>query len=241
MPGSEGIVHITAGPLEGVDYVAICVPAAASSEAAAFVRGAIQGRVPVFDWTSALPLVKREAALIAGLPWLDVALLDSLDKVNDNPLVVLSGPEATSHSEVLRELSFDVVVAGPEVGGAAQVKLVRSLFMKGLEALVIEARSIGRRLDTAGTAWRSIERNLGTVFADFADLLVVSDAAHATRRSMEIGEAVEFAAATASSRSWPRRPRTCSPASGCCGTERGAGRRRRQPGDRSGARPLGFH
>jgi hypothetical protein len=59
--------------------------------------------------------------------------------------------------------------------------------------LVIEARSIGRRLDTAGTAWRSIERNLGTVFADFADLLVVSDAAHATRRSMEIGEAVEFA------------------------------------------------
>lgn len=193
LPGSGQVVPVTEGPIEGLDYVAICVPAAASTEAATFVRDTVEGSIPVFDWTSALPATKKDAALIAGRPWLDVALLDSVDRVNHNPLVALSGHDAATHSRALRELSFDVVVVGQEVGGAARVKLVRSLFMKGLEALVMEARAIARRLEPTGTAWQSIERNLGPTFAKFADLLVVSDATHATRRSMEIGEAVEFA------------------------------------------------
>ena len=83
-------------------------------------------------------------------------------------------------------------MVGPEVGQAAQTKLVRSLFMKGLEALVMEARSIATQLDTSGTTWQSIERNLGATFGSFADLLVVTDATHAARRSAEVKEAVKF-------------------------------------------------
>ena len=147
----------------------------------------------MFDWTSALPATNREAASIVEGPWVDVALLDSLDKQDDSALLAVSGQDAATHGRALRDLSFDLVVVGPDVGQAAQTKLVRSLFMKGLEALVIEARSIAARLDPTGTAWQSIERNLGSAFAGFADLLVVTDATHAARRSTEIGEAVEFA------------------------------------------------
>ena len=84
-------------------------------------------------------------------------------------------------------------MVGAQVGQAAQTKLVRSLFMKGLEALVVEARSIATQLDTSGMTWQSIERNLGPTFADFANLLVMTDATHAARRSSEINDAVGFA------------------------------------------------
>lgn len=171
----------------------MCVPPQASLVAARFVSDAVPGAVPVFDWTSALPSTKQEAAAIVAGPWVDVVLLDSLDKVDELALLAVSGPGAAEHGRALERLSFEVVVVGDEVGQAAQTKLVRSLFMKALEALVVEARSIATKLDTTGTTWQSVERNLGKAFADFADLLVVTDTAHAARRGLEVDEAVDFA------------------------------------------------
>lgn len=195
VPGSDRVVPIAGGPLAGLDYVAVCVPPSASMAAAQFIRDAVRGAPTVFDWTSALPATKKQAASLVEGAWVDVALLDSLDKEDESALVAISGQDASAHAGALEDLTFDVVVVGPEVGQAAQTKLVRSLFMKGLEALVIEARSIAARLDSTGTAWESVERNLGPAFAEFADLLVLTDANHALRRSAEIGEAVEFARA----------------------------------------------
>jgi 3-hydroxyisobutyrate dehydrogenase-like beta-hydroxyacid dehydrogenase len=192
VPEADGAVRVTRGPVEGVDYVATCVPPAASAAAAQFVRDNVPGKPPVFDWTSALPATKREAASTVLGSWVDIALLDSLDKDDELALLAISGPEAAELKNTLERLAFEVVVVGPEVGQAAQTKLVRSLFMKGLEALLMEARSIATQLDASGTTWKSIERNLGRTFASFADLLVVTDATHAARRGAEIKEAVEF-------------------------------------------------
>jgi 3-hydroxyisobutyrate dehydrogenase-like beta-hydroxyacid dehydrogenase len=193
VPEGTGVVRVTRGPIEDVDYVAACVPPAASATAARFVRDNVAGKPPVFDWTSALPATKREAASTVLGSWVDIALLDSLDKDDELALVAISGPSAADLRSALERLAFEVVVVGPEVGQAAQTKLVRSLFMKGLEALVMEARAIASQLDASGTSWQSIERNLGRTFGSFADLLVVTDATHAARRSAEIKEAVEFA------------------------------------------------
>ena len=193
VPQVPGLQQVGRGPVPEVDFVAVCVPPAASGVAAAFVRESVPGAPTVFDWTSALPGTKKRAAEVVAGAWVDIALLDSLDKQDESALLAVSGPRAAEESGVLRRLGFEVVVVGREVGDAAQTKLVRSLFMKSLEALVVEARAIGSELDPSGTAWESVERNLGPIFSGFADLLVVTDATHASRRSVEIAEAVEFA------------------------------------------------
>ncbi len=192
VPETDGVVRVTGGPIEEVDYVAACVPPAASAAAACFVRDNVPGKPPVFDWTSALPTTKKEAASTVFGSWVDIALLDSLDKDQELALLAISGPDAAGLKNVLERLAFEVVVVGPEVGQAAQTKLVRSLFMKGLEALTMEARSIATQLDVSGTSWQSVERNLGPAFSSFADLLVMTDATHAARRSAEVKQAVEF-------------------------------------------------
>ena len=89
---TDTVVRVTEGPLESVDYIALCVPAAAAAAAARLIRDAVLGEPPVFDWTSALPEAKKEAAAMVSGSWVDIALLDSLDKEDEFALLAVSGP-----------------------------------------------------------------------------------------------------------------------------------------------------
>jgi 3-hydroxyisobutyrate dehydrogenase-like beta-hydroxyacid dehydrogenase len=174
-------------------YVALCVPSSVAAEAATYIRRQVDGRPIVFDWASAPPASKVSTAGHDADDWIDVALLDSLDRVVDRPLLAISGSRATQAGTSLRALGFAVDIAGDAVGQAAAVKLSRSLFMKPLEALVVEFRANAKVLDPSGVAWRSIQQNLGGAFADFADVLVTSDVTHAGRRTPELRHAISYA------------------------------------------------
>jgi 3-hydroxyisobutyrate dehydrogenase-like beta-hydroxyacid dehydrogenase len=177
-----------------VDHVAVCVPASAGATVAGYLRDQVDGGPLVFDWASTSPAVKLANADPNGGTWIDVALLDSLDRAVDRPLLAISGSRSELAAAVLGSLGFEVAVAGAEVGQAAAVKLTRSLFMKALEALVVEFRSIASGLDRADAAWLSVRRSLGDTFADFADVLVTSDAVHAGRRAVELRQALAYGA-----------------------------------------------
>ena len=194
IPTAEGAIAV--GPSDRVapDAVALCVPATAGAAASAYLREHVDGHPVVYDWASDTPATKIANANGANGAWIDVALLDSLDRGVGRALLAISGPEAATAGDPLHALGFDVLVAGESVGDAAAVKLTRSLFMKSLEALVVEFRAMATRLDPSDAAWNSIERSLGRTFADFADVLVSSNAVHAGRRSVELRHALTFAA-----------------------------------------------
>ena len=172
------------------DCTVSCVPPDAAPEVAETSAAALVPGGLFFDWNTVAPEVKRRIAAAAGAGTVDVALLDSVDGASRRPRLAVSGPAAGCGAELLTGVGFDVVVAGPEVGQAAALKYLRSVFMKTLEALVLEFSALASGLDPDGIVRSSLTNNLGVEFAAFMDLLVSTNRVHAARRASELADAV---------------------------------------------------
>jgi 3-hydroxyisobutyrate dehydrogenase-like beta-hydroxyacid dehydrogenase len=102
------------------------------------------------DMNSVAPDTKREAASAiesAGGRYVDVAVMAPVDKGVAVPLLV-SGPHAIAAQPLLEALGFsNVRVVGDEVGRASAIKMIRSVMVKGLEALSSECAAAA---DAAG-------------------------------------------------------------------------------------------
>jgi 3-hydroxyisobutyrate dehydrogenase-like beta-hydroxyacid dehydrogenase len=90
------------------------------------------------DMNSVAPGTKREAAAAieaAGGRYVDVAVMAPVDKGLAVPLLI-SGPHALAAQPLLEALGFsNTRVVGDEVGRASAIKMIRSVMVKGLEAL----------------------------------------------------------------------------------------------------------
>jgi 3-hydroxyisobutyrate dehydrogenase-like beta-hydroxyacid dehydrogenase len=99
------------------------------------------------DMNSVAPDTKRAAAAaieLAGGRYVDVAVMAPVDKGLAVPLLV-SGPHALAAQPLLEALGFrNVRVVGDEVGRASAIKMIRSVMVKGLEALSWECAEAAR-------------------------------------------------------------------------------------------------
>ena len=90
------------------------------------------------DMNSVAPETKRAAAAAieaAGGRYVDVAVMAPVDKGLAVPLL-LAGPHALAAQPLLEALGFtNLRVVGDEVGRASAIKMIRSVMVKGLEAL----------------------------------------------------------------------------------------------------------
>jgi len=90
------------------------------------------------DMNSVAPETKREAAAAieaAGGRYVDVAVMAPVDKGLAVPLL-LSGPHALAAQPLLEALGFtNLRVVGEDVGRASAIKMIRSVMVKGIEAL----------------------------------------------------------------------------------------------------------
>jgi 3-hydroxyisobutyrate dehydrogenase-like beta-hydroxyacid dehydrogenase len=177
---------------EPAAVVVSCVSPAAAASIPELVRPVIGQDTVIFDWNTVGPEVKQRIERLASCPVVDVALLDSLDGDVVTPCVAVSGPGVERHVGLLEALGFRVAVAGEVCGDAAVLKLLRSAFMKSLEALVIEFALLADRRDTQGIAKDSISNSLGDQFGRFMDLLIDTNRIHARRRAAELAEVVAY-------------------------------------------------
>lgn len=93
------------------------------------------------DLNSCAPSSKREAAEVieaAGARYVDVAVMAPVyPKRNLVPLLI-SGPHAADVAPVLERLPLALRVIDGEVGRASSIKMIRSVMIKGIEALSAE-------------------------------------------------------------------------------------------------------
>lgn len=94
------------------------------------------------DMNSVAPDTKRAAALAieaAGGRYVDVAVLAPVNPARLKVPLLVSGPAAQDAAEALREAGFtNVRVVGDDVGRASAIKMIRSVMVKGVEALTAE-------------------------------------------------------------------------------------------------------
>jgi 3-hydroxyisobutyrate dehydrogenase-like beta-hydroxyacid dehydrogenase len=94
------------------------------------------------DGNSVAPQTKREAAHVieaAGGRYVDLAILAPVKPKRLAVPLLLAGPASGETEERLRALGFtDVRVVGDDVGRASAIKMIRSVMVKGIEALTAE-------------------------------------------------------------------------------------------------------
>lgn len=127
--------------IKDADWIVSAVTADQSLAAArSAVPHLVRGQV-LIDINSVSPGRKRETAALvedAGGEYLDMAVMAPVHPKGHATPVLVAGRPANQLAPALSGLGFDLDVVGPEPGAATAIKMVRSFFVKGLEAITVE-------------------------------------------------------------------------------------------------------
>jgi 3-hydroxyisobutyrate dehydrogenase-like beta-hydroxyacid dehydrogenase len=141
-----------------------------------------------FDMNSVAPDTKRDAAKrieAAGGRFVDVAVMAPVNPARLAVPLIMSGPYAEEGAAALNALGFTSarVVAG-DVGRASSVKMIRSIMVKGQEALTAEMMMAARHADVVDEVLNS----LGDGWGAKAEYNLERMRTHGLRRAAEMEE-----------------------------------------------------
>lgn len=160
--------------------------AAARTSAQAIARDAFY-----LDMNSVAPDTKREAAKLieaTGGRYVDVAIMAPVDPLRLAVPLLLSGRYANEGAKVLTALGFtNLGVVPGDIGQAASIKMIRSIMVKGQEALTAEMMLAARKAGVADEVLRSLGEN----WTAKAEYNLERMRAHGIRRAAEMEEVVK--------------------------------------------------
>jgi 3-hydroxyisobutyrate dehydrogenase-like beta-hydroxyacid dehydrogenase len=145
------------------------------------------------DLNTAAPEVKRAVAAGAAgsdVRIADVAVLAPVPRAGHRTPLIASGPGASAFAALLEPFGAPVEVVPGDVGEAARLKLLRSVFMKGLATLLIESLGAARAQGSEEWLREQMARELGSEGAALVDRLVTGTYEHAARREHEVRDAL---------------------------------------------------
>jgi 3-hydroxyisobutyrate dehydrogenase-like beta-hydroxyacid dehydrogenase len=111
------------------------------------------------DLNATAPAVKREIATViapTGAEFVEGAILPAVGVMGAKSQVLVCGASATRVAGTLNAAGLNFKPYGEEIGRASTFKLMRSVFSKGLEALLVECLLAGRRAGVGDDLWREI-------------------------------------------------------------------------------------
>lgn len=172
--------------VEGADLVL-------SVNAASFARAVVDAALPSLgeasvyaDLNTAGPALKQELGEAVGERFVDVALLGAVPDRGLATPALASGPGAQRFADLIRPLGMPVENVSERPGDAATMKLLRSVFMKGLAASAIESLAAAR--GAGHEPW--LEEQIAAVIGrPLLDRLVSGSHMHAERRVVEMDAA----------------------------------------------------
>jgi 3-hydroxyisobutyrate dehydrogenase len=197
-PGPAGLRR-AGSAVEAVTGAAVVLSLNAASAAGPAARDAAGGLAPgtvYADLNTTSPQVKRQvAAALAGTGALfaDVAVLAPVPRAGLRTPVALAGPGREALARFLAAFGVPAEDAGPDPGAAAARKLLRSVFMKGLAAAVIESLELAAMAGLAGWTTDQIVAELTAADASLVTRLVEGTRRHAGRRLAEMRAVHEYA------------------------------------------------
>ncbi|WP_411037462.1 DUF1932 domain-containing protein [Shinella sp. BYT-45] len=134
--------------LQTASHVFSLVTADRAQEAASQAAGFIRPAAYFLDCNSCSPATKKasQAAIEkAGGRYVDVAIMAPVAPALHRTPLLVSGPHAGQACAWLETLGMRPSPAGTEVGQASAIKMLRSVMIKGLEALTAECMLAARR------------------------------------------------------------------------------------------------
>lgn len=169
------------------------VPASAAVEVAAQAAPFLEGKL-YLDLSSTSPMAKQrgEASIIAaGGRFVDGTIMGALHVFHYQVPILLSGPDSEELAAIMKGWGMNVQVVGELVGQSSAIKMLRSVYMKGIEAVVLETMIAANRYGVLEVVLESLaETHKKYDFQSFASMLVVSNALNGERRAQEMEQVV---------------------------------------------------
>jgi 3-hydroxyisobutyrate dehydrogenase-like beta-hydroxyacid dehydrogenase len=103
-----------------------------------------------------------------------------------------SGTGARQFADLVNARGGSVEVVGARAGEAAARKLLRSVVMKGIAALLIESMEAAEAHGESGWAWGHLVEQLTSIDVALMERLLFDTVAHAERRLEEMSAAQEM-------------------------------------------------
>ncbi len=180
--------------LRGAGLVFSLVTADQANSAASAAALHIELGCYYFDGNSCAPKTKQNNAKLieaAGGHYIDMAIMSPVHPRLHKAPVLLSGPKADNGRRILAELGMSAKAIDGRVGHASSIKMIRSIMMKGLEALMAECVLAGRRAGVEEVVLESLDKSYpGLVWKDRAAYGLERMMVHGERRAAEMREVV---------------------------------------------------
>jgi len=183
-----------ADAVRDADMIVSAVTAASSVEAAQSVKSHLAGAPYFLDINSVSPGRKQETAKVLGetARYVDVAVIAPIHPARHRTPMLLAGPNAQAVAPALTSLGMRVSVAGDETGAAAAIKMVRSVMIKGIEALTLECFLAASRAGVIDEVATSMKNNYpGLDWTKVVPYNLERMANHGERRAAEMEEVAD--------------------------------------------------
>ncbi len=187
----EGIPVAADGPsaVRDAEVVLSLNAAAVALDVARDVAASLGPDAVYADCNTSSPALKLELEGVVPGPFADVALVGTVPSLGLRTPALASGAGAERFAELVRPLGMPVEVVGDEPGDAAGLKLLRSVFMKGLAAAAIESTEAAR----AAGAEDWVRADIASVIGEpLLERVLTGSRAHAARRVDEMRAAVAY-------------------------------------------------
>ncbi len=176
------------------DIVISTVTAASSLEAALSVKAHLAGRPFVLDINSVSPGRKQQTAKLLGdtARYVDVAVLAPIHPARHKTPMLIAGAHAEAVAPTLAALGMRASIAGTEIGAAAAIKMVRSVMIKGIEALTLECFLAAARAGVIDEVATSMKNNYPDLdWGKIVPYNLERMASHGERRAAEMEEVAD--------------------------------------------------
>lgn len=182
-----------ADAVRGAGIVISAVTAASSLEAAQSVKPHLGGQF-FLDINSVSPGRKQATATMLGQQarYVDVAVMAPIHPARHQTPLLLAGPHAKAVEPILQDLDMRTSRAGQEIGAAAAIKMVRSVMIKGMEALTYECFVAAARAGVTDEVIASLAKTFPTLdWSKIIEYNLERMASHGARRAAEMEEVAD--------------------------------------------------
>ena len=148
------------------DFIVSAVTASQAVTVAQACAAAVKKGAWFLDFNSASPGAKQRAAKLidgAGARYVEGAVMTSVPPYRIKVSLLLGGPGAAELAPLINELGFNAKVTSDKLGVASATKMCRSIMIKGMEAMVIEAFTTARAYGVEDAVLSSLKETFPSI------------------------------------------------------------------------------
>lgn len=177
------------------DYILSTVTNQTAKDVALSCKSFLSPEQVYLDLNSTSPSTKIEIAGIIGTgkcKFVEGAILGAVGATGSKTKILLGGPDAPETAETLSRYGLIATAYSPEIGKASTFKMLRSIFSKGLENLLVELLIAGKRAGIESDLWEDVTGFMASKpFETIAENWIRTHATACDRRYHEMVQVLE--------------------------------------------------